>query len=271
MATTTSPSGPLPDGRSGNLSAAFERVAEEQRLISKKQRAYIEFRNRIEEISPAVEADSPTQPSSYVLQTPSSTPGAGEKVIQAFTEELGPFHDTDLTQDDELVEALEEELTPELTENLVSAITVNSFPAALKTAILQVAARRENALTAIQHALSLEEESLRAVETDLAMVTDVVEEHRDTSLYRLQYDELQALRDELAMCIRLLDASAASRQADIYRTSEAGGTTIAHQNVVESCYDPLSPTYPALDAIATLTRTCRSAKETVESHLIYGH
>lgn len=268
MAATTSASGGTPDLRSGVLTEAFERVDSERQANLEKRRAYADFREQIEDIPTSRSISTPQTPRLKQREINRGTPNAAQNALQAFIETIGPYCQADCSTEDGLNTALEAELTAELKENLVSALTVESFPPQLQQALMSRAQYRERMMAAVDNALSEERDSLAAIDRELAKVTDDIKGKQAISLTELGYEELRGLREELSVHIRTLDELIDERQSAIHRVSENDGTKIKHPELIQSCYRPLDVDYPVLDEIATLSETCYAARETVDTHLI---
>lgn len=269
MATTHSSRSALDVG-DNHLSNAFQRIDQESNAVLEKLAAYQDFRSRVESLPSTTQSISLDPPRNRTLPAhPDAEECPARAVLDAFSEVIIPHCAANPSSHAEVLTILEQELTAGVAEGIAAAATANSFPAQVKAGIIAVIQQEEQNLEAIDHALTLERESVKDADEVLSEIIGNLLNHQSTSLYDLGYGGLYDIWMEIQSLIDQLDETVVHRNSDITRISETNGTKIIHKNLITKCYEPLDPEYPVLQQVAVVRETCLSASETIEDHLIY--
>jgi len=243
----------------GTITDAKARVAAEQTVINDLETAIRRFCKRVRGIEARFGGTTPTGSTPEdLLHRSSAKSKECVAVLEAYKETAGQLATSPLETKQAILNELAVELSPDLADMLVTAFEQNSFPPALKAAIVSQAKDRASRYESAQQALDVELESLRDIEqciqeteADIELCRDSLDEHVDIYWVAEMYTKLEQHEE-------VLNDAATSRQRLLHSKTGSKHYSIDHRRLVDQLYGGFAVAHPGLNAI---TETVQQLEE----------
>ena len=252
-----------------HVSRALARVRAEREAVTAKREAFDRFTERVADVDPAARPDGGGRMPAGSTVAAGRTQSDGRAAVrEAFDETVRPHATEDVPDAESNLERVAAELNREIASALSPAAAGVAFSQSLKAAVLAAADARDDELRALATVLDREEERLGDARSRLDEPIDWIAEADETSLVRLNFEELAARHERLDGFEATCRGVARDRQAFLNRTTSVGGRVgVNHRSVVESLYEDFPVDYPVLSTAVRVEEVCRDCQRSVRDHL----
>jgi hypothetical protein len=267
--------GSLSDGiedSEGKITNAKARVADEQTVINEFETATRRFCKRVRGIDARFGGTAPTGSTPEdVLHRQSIKSKECLAVLKAYKETAGRLATAPLETNQDILYELAVEFSQELAGMLVTAIDQNSFPPALKAAVVSQAEDRISRYESAQQALEVEHASLQDIEqiiketqADIELCRDSLDEHVDIHWIAEMYTKLERHEE-------VLNDTATSRQKLLHSKTGSKHYTINHWRLADELYREFASNHPGLNAIIETAQQIEEIRPRISDRLDSFH
>jgi hypothetical protein len=243
------------------IAAARDAVATERSLVEAERDAFEAFDRRVADVG-TVAASTSATPASTLLTDRRQSDRSLARVRAAYEETVMsvPHHDS------EYGDTLAESLAADFGEQLAVALVEGStLPTEVRDAVRAAASAARRERREFLDVLDREDASLTRTAEDLAAVRTDLRALDDRPLSTRSFDDLRRLWNRVQALDARTDGIAMQRQETL--RSHRGELPGVPADLQEYLYADLSPTYPALAAIAATAADLRRARRRVERRL----